>query len=344
MSKEEVSNEWRRNNGRRALRVLATIGGYSPFVIAVIMLVGLATSIIFGASYELIRDTLSHWVGETSPGWKTYVPLILLVLLMLSLGIHKLRYLAVEAAGDHPPKVSIHESAPAKALVLFLSMPSIHHLPQVDAIENESGEENLKRRVRAFLENLNTGDFLDAGWLEKEFGAMNWRMPLQAIRHHLTVERACLQQVVIIPSADDGERLGTHHLDEIFRDHVEGVLRRRFKDKPKGRVRVDRVADIVEQHDLTDADNRKTDLTKGVLFHDFKSLIHLLYFVFKYLKKSYLESEILVDITGGQKTNSVAAAVFAILVPTRRFQYIDTNSFDVRSFDVYHELDTLMPQ
>lgn len=45
------------------------------------------------------------------------------------------------------------------------------------------------------------------------------------------------------------------------------------------------------------------------------------------------EQDILVDITGGQKTNSIAAAV-ATLLSGRQFQYISTGTKDVMAYDV----------
>ena len=45
------------------------------------------------------------------------------------------------------------------------------------------------------------------------------------------------------------------------------------------------------------------------------------------------EQDILVDITGGQKTNSIAAAV-ATLLSGREFQYISTGTKDVMAYDV----------
>lgn len=45
------------------------------------------------------------------------------------------------------------------------------------------------------------------------------------------------------------------------------------------------------------------------------------------------ESDMLVDITGGQKTNSIAAAI-ATLATGRNFQYISTETKEVRVFDV----------
>jgi len=47
----------------------------------------------------------------------------------------------------------------------------------------------------------------------------------------------------------------------------------------------------------------------------------------------YKDQDMLVDITGGQKTNSIAASI-ATLAAGRNFQYISTETKDVRAFDV----------
>ncbi len=164
-----------------------------------------------------------------------------------------------------------------------------------------------------------------------------------AIKHHLEVKGSCLEKVVVISSADGGagDKLGgTHNLDEIFRDYVE----KRTKDKGYD-IRVDRIADVVAPEMKIESDGRKINLAQGIKFNDIEALIHLLFNTYTVLKKEkYRESEISIDVTGGQIPNSVAGAVFAILVPTRRFQYIDTNDYKVKSFDVYHELDTILPK
>lgn len=49
-------------------------------------------------------------------------------------------------------------------------------------------------------------------------------------------------------------------------------------------------------------------------------------------KKEYKENEVLVDITGGKKTNSIAAS-FAVLARGRKFQYISYDKL-VTSYDV----------
>lgn len=51
--------------------------------------------------------------------------------------------------------------------------------------------------------------------------------------------------------------------------------------------------------------------------------------------KGYAERDIMIDVTGGQKTASIAAALSTLSRPGLEFQYVQTSdNFDVRSFNV----------
>jgi hypothetical protein len=51
---------------------------------------------------------------------------------------------------------------------------------------------------------------------------------------------------------------------------------------------------------------------------------------------SYGHNDIMVDVTGGQKTNSIAAAI-TTLSEGRHFQYLSTKNKEVRSYDLVIE-------
>lgn len=54
-------------------------------------------------------------------------------------------------------------------------------------------------------------------------------------------------------------------------------------------------------------------------------------------EEGYRESDVTIDVTGGQKTTTVAGAA-AALSPDRRFQYVSTRDYRVRSFDLTYEV------
>lgn len=70
-------------------------------------------------------------------------------------------------------------------------------------------------------------------------------------------------------------------------------------------------------------------------FEDIESLIEILYQAIKTLKNEGLsESDIMIDITGGQKVTSIAGAVIT-LNNSIRFQYVQTNPpYEVTAYDL----------
>jgi len=49
--------------------------------------------------------------------------------------------------------------------------------------------------------------------------------------------------------------------------------------------------------------------------------------------ENYRDKDIIIDITGGQKPNSIAAALMTIYY-RREFQYISTKDYKVKSYDI----------
>lgn len=72
----------------------------------------------------------------------------------------------------------------------------------------------------------------------------------------------------------------------------------------------------------------------GIEFEDIKEVFNSIEKLYKEAKSNgFKEKDIIVDITGGQKTNSIAAAI-ATLSIGRKFQYISTRDKKVLSYDV----------
>lgn len=134
----------------------------------------------------------------------------------------------------------------------------------------------------------------------------SWQMPFEAIRYHL--ER--LEYVVIIPSLETAE-------------FVE-----KFKELACYLLPTDKPLKIVGYHTLD------MDFPKGVDFENIEDLVKATHTAYDYLRKQRVSNrDILIDITGGQKTTTVAGAAVA-LDAGRLFQYVSTRDYKVRTFDV----------
>ena len=129
-----------------------------------------------------------------------------------------------------------------------------------------------------------------------------WHMPLTAIGHH--AER--LEAIHVITSAGD---TGSSCQYPLFREITErffpGIPMEEMKD---GGVDFE---DIAAVHDLIDRFYDRVDASPV----------------------RYEPNDVIVDITGGQKPNSIAAAM-ATLAEGRRFQYVSTRDGSVYSYDL----------
>lgn len=137
---------------------------------------------------------------------------------------------------------------------------------------------------------------LDDGTLSLEsLMKSTWKMPYLALKHH--EER--LETVYVVTSAGDG---GTHRMLPLF-TKVMGVL---FPG-----VTIEGVDG------------------KGLDFENIADVYRVIDDLYARLveKRSYGPEDIMVDITGGLKPNSIAAAM-ATLAEGRRFQYVSTLSPD----------------
>lgn len=134
-----------------------------------------------------------------------------------------------------------------------------------------------------------------------ELEGTNWEMPLLAIRHH--AER--LEQLYVFTSAGES---GSHHQFSVFYEIV---------------------ASAYPQLKIIELTGEGTDFENMAEVH--KELDRL-YSQFDHLK-SYGSDDIMLDITGGQKPNSIAGAL-ATLAEGRRFQYVSTVNKKVLCYDL----------
>ncbi len=123
-----------------------------------------------------------------------------------------------------------------------------------------------------------------------------WRMPYEAISYHLPK----LENVVVITSNRSSPQFST------FKELVRTVFPKDLN---------------VEERKLKSFESVKE------IFKEINS-------IYKALKNSGIkERDVIIDVTGGQKTNSIAAA-FMTLYYDREFQYVSTQNYKVKSYDV----------
>jgi hypothetical protein len=207
--------------------------------------------------------------------------------------------LAVRRAARHVNLIIVQDENPAstKALVLFLSPPG-QDTERIAAMSRDAG-------VRGRIEDLS---------LREQFKS-SWRMPLEAIAHH----RSRLRWVVVIPSRDgDLRQDGTWRSLEDFRKLVTALA-----EKPNLQIRS--LAELTS----------KELWAEGVDFEDAQMLVDSIDATYSALNAAGIEdSEIMVDVTGGQKPTSIAGAAVALEKRRRKFQYVSTRGFRIQAYDI----------
>jgi len=124
----------------------------------------------------------------------------------------------------------------------------------------------------------------------------SWRMPAEAVKYHLPK----LEAITVITSEKSSPHFPT----------FTRLLRALFGE----RLRVEEV--------------------KVSSFEDFKEVEEALERAYSRLKEAgYGEREVILDITGGQKIVSIVGALLS-LYGRREFQYVSTNDYSVKSYDV----------
>jgi hypothetical protein len=129
-----------------------------------------------------------------------------------------------------------------------------------------------------------------------------WEMPLIAINYH----KKRLETLYVFTSEGD---MGSSELMYIFRQVIERLY-------PSLRVREVK--------------------PKGINYEDVKQVFNEVEFFYANAKNDgYAEHDIIVDVTGGQKPNTIAASI-ATLISGREFQYISTGTKEVFAYDVWY--------
>ena len=234
-------------------------------------------------------DSLFEWlvdIGDAAGGGKVedWFPLHRVIAVAAFVAVlARLSWLARGARKRYRPRVG-REDRPAqtKGLILFLS-----NLWTVD-------QARLANKLHA-LDGI--------GAFRELEGKLNWRMPLEAIAYHLPR----LSHVVVICSRGEGEgeqrTPGSAEQLQLFREVCNQVF--------PG-------AELV-LHDAAALDSR---FGGGLSFEDVDAVSHATDEAFQWLLDRGLAlADILIDVTGGQKPNAVAATAVA-LAEGRRIQYV----------------------
>lgn len=208
-----------------------------------------------------------------------------------------LLHLARGQARRVPLRIAQHEvPRPARALIMFLSTPG--------------DDETLLQAIGA---GTAPALLLDRSWREQL--KRSWRMPVEAIAYHMGA--GTLERIALIPSTETAALAG------LFAKLVARITNDRVKVyAPAG-----------AGWEVVDNDTP----TRGCGYEDAEALAGTVEAAYAALTGAgYQDSEILIDITAGQKVAGVAGAAIA-LAEGRRFQYVSTRDYHVRSYDITYQ-------
>jgi len=136
-------------------------------------------------------------------------------------------------------------------------------------------------------------------FVQDNFLLKSWRMPLEAIKYH----QPKLKKIIVITSPESSNQLTA------FKELV-----RKFFGKE--------IAGAITEKQVSSFEN--IEKVFDILNETYEELA----------KEGYRNKDAIIDITGGQKTNSIAGALMTSFYNDREFQYISTNTFEIKSYDV----------
>ncbi|NTW83694.1 MAG: hypothetical protein HGB36_10065 [Chlorobiaceae bacterium] len=155
----------------------------------------------------------------------------------------------------------------------------------------------IQAEINRIERSLKDNTISMATFLDKQ-----WEMPLIAIRYH----QRRLETLYVFTS--EGEK-GSAVLMPVFKQVVESLY-------PSLKI------EVLEP--------------KGIDYEDVKQVFNKVETFYEMAKNDgYAENEIIIDVTGGQKPNTIAASI-ATLVSGRKFQYISTGSKEAFAYDVWY--------
>lgn len=196
------------------------------------------------------------------------------------------------------PTKTLYETRPTahKVLIMLVSTPSLKVAFDNHILRLTDGKTEIKCAISDDLDEM----------IEhiKEFaGSWNWRQNMRS----LAVHQQKLEKVILIGSVDDKGKGSVENLDEMT------ALLKPYAPK-------------AEFHD-----NRESPC-------NFNQLEELRNTIVKWanemVKQGYQQKDIIVDVTSGTKTASIAAALATLILKDVEFQYIPNPSSDPQAYNV----------
>ena len=191
-----------------------------------------------------------------------------------------------------------YKPKPKKGLILFLSPLGDKNLE----IFQQYFEE-LKQR-NASLDDIEI-EVINNQRSEAANKLGSWAMPTKAIQYH----KDTLQKVIVITSEASSSQF------PMFKEFIETL-----HPKLKGREKVIEIKVEPKNENIENS------------FEDLEGVAEAVNKAYEELEKNKIKDTI-IDVTGGQKSNSIAAAVLTVL-DNKEFQYISTTNYKVRAYDV----------
>lgn len=188
-----------------------------------------------------------------------------------------------------------------KILVIFLS--------PINVFSKEQPKKMIPQKIKQMTTQLNARipvekDIREVESLIKE---TNWKIPLRAVQHHIKT----LEKVYAITSKDSNRenktQPGSHGEFPFFKDVFELLFR--------GKI-------VIEEFTKS-----------GIDFEDIDQSFKTIESFYENQSGKRINKKIVVDVTGGQKTNSIGGAL-ATLSLGRKFQYVSTTDLTVKSHDI----------
>lgn len=191
------------------------------------------------------------------------------------------------------------------------------------------------------------------------YAKFNWRMNIESLKHYAR-DGGNLRDIIIIPSTDaqksdgfdtDGNVKyktfpGSCHWLAEAKHFIRLVLQNNgiaISDGhgPGIRLRGCGEIDLPAAAGSPPGSQMIRRLPEAIDYTNMEQLVDALYELNAAMRAEHrcAEQDILVDITSGTVMTSAAGMAFATLVKNRRVQYVNTNSHEVRTYDVTHEFD-----
>jgi len=159
------------------------------------------------------------------------------------------------------------------------------------------GNSDTRKMLRSLIAKVRSLNSLEEKLEEVGSSSFkSWKMPLKAIDFHVPK----LEKLIVITSPESST-----YFPE-FRHLVEAVFG--------------------EDIDITER--------KSSSFEDVRESFEIIKGIYEELSGRYKDRDIIVDITGGQKPVSIAGALITSHYPERKFQYVSTNDYSVKTYDV----------